>query len=109
MGLRIRNPLTIPTAAFDALVSLGELASRLPNAAAEIDGRIESLMDDIAAMRAAVEPLDARMRQLEREMRAMHKSLQQGMDATVDGMKDTAKLQDITNEGIGDLVKGIEP
>src|SRR5947209_5193462 len=59
-------------------------------------------------MRAAVEPLDKRMQQLEGEMRAMHKSLKDGMGATEDGMKETARLQDITNEGIGDLVKGVE-
>jgi hypothetical protein len=66
-------------------------------------------MTDIAAMRAAVEPLEGRMEQLEREMRAMHESLTKGMAATVAGMKETAKLQGVTNEGIGDLVKDVEP
>jgi hypothetical protein len=36
-------------------------------------------MDDIAAMRAAVEPLEERVRLLEREMRAMQESLRKGM------------------------------
>lgn len=67
------------------------------------------MMDDISAMRAAVEPLDGRMRSLEREMRGMHKSLSKGMDATEQGMNETAKLQDVTNQGIGDLVKGVDP
>lgn len=60
-------------------------------------------------MRAAVEPLDGRMQQLEREMRAMHESLIKGMAATEHGMEETAKLQSVTNEGIGNLVKGVEP
>lgn len=81
----------------------------MPHALKEIDERAQSLMSDIAAMRAAVEPLDGRMQNLEREMRAMHDSLVKGMSATEDGMKETAKLQQVTNEGIGDLVKGVEP
>jgi prefoldin subunit 5 len=106
---RIRNPLTIPTAAVEALVSLGELASRLPAALLEVDQRVQRLMEDISAMRAAVEPLDGRMEQLEAEMRAMHRSLSAGMDATNSGMKETANLQQVTNEGIGELVNGVQP
>lgn len=85
------------------------MAARLPRALSEIDGRVARLIDDISAMRAAVEPLDMRMQQLEGEMRGMHKSLKDGMQATEDGMKETARLQDITNKGIGDLVDGVEP
>jgi ubiquinone biosynthesis protein UbiJ len=66
-------------------------------------------MDDIAAMRGAVEPLEERMEQLEREMRAMHASLRKGMSATERGMKDTAKLQDVTNERIGGLAADVKP
>jgi uncharacterized phage infection (PIP) family protein YhgE len=69
--------LSIPSAAVDALVSLGDLAPR--------------------------------MQALEREMRAMHGSLEEGMAATEAGMKETATLQSVTNEGIGQLVKGVEP
>jgi polyhydroxyalkanoate synthesis regulator phasin len=91
------------------VVSLGELAARLPGALPELDHRVQRLMDDIAAMRDAVEPLDERMQNLEREMRDMHKSLKEGMRATNEGMKETARLQDITNKGIGDLVEGVDP
>ena len=88
---------------------MGELAAGLPRALTELDGRVSRLIDDISAMRAAVEPLDMRMQQLEGEMRGMHKSLKDGMQATEAGMKETARLQDITNKGIGDLVKGVDP
>ncbi len=88
---------------------MGELATRLPRVLTEIDGRVSRLIDDISAMRAAVEPLDMRMQQLEGEMRGMHKSLKDGMQATEDGMKETARLQDVTNQGIGDLVENTEP
>jgi polyhydroxyalkanoate synthesis regulator phasin len=66
-------------------------------------------MDDIAAMRAAVEPLEERMSQLERAMRAMHESLRKGMTATERGMNETAKLQDVTNERIGGLADDVKP
>jgi ubiquinone biosynthesis protein UbiJ len=66
-------------------------------------------MDDIAAMRAAVEPLEERMSQLERAMRAMHESLGKGMTATERGMNETAKLQDVTNERIGGLARDVKP
>jgi predicted nucleic acid-binding Zn-ribbon protein len=76
---------------------------------AEADARARTLMEDIAAMRAAVEPLEERMEQLEREMRAMHESLRKGMSATERGMKETAKLQDVTNERIGGLAEDVKP
>jgi predicted nucleic acid-binding Zn-ribbon protein len=60
-------------------------------------------------MRAAVEPLEERMRQLESEMRAMHESLRKGMGATERGMKETAKLQDVSNERIGGLAEDVKP
>jgi predicted nucleic acid-binding Zn-ribbon protein len=71
--------------------------------------RAQTVMEDIAAMRAAVEPLEERMAQLEREMRAMHESLRKGMTATERGMKETAKLQAVTNDRIGGLAEDIEP
>ncbi len=109
MGQGIRNPLALPSAAVDSLLVMGELATRLPRVLADLDERIRDLMDDISAMRAAVEPLDMRMQQLEGEMRGMHKSLKEGMQATEDGMKETARLQDITNKGIGDIVEAVDP
>ena len=66
-------------------------------------------MEDIAAMRAAVEPLEERMAQLEHEMHAMHESLRKGMNATERGMKATAKLQAVTNDRIGGLAEDIKP
>ena len=88
---------------------MSEIVSRLPQALSDLDERADRMLGDLAAMRAAVEPLDGRMRSLEREMRAMHKSLSEGMHATDERMKETARLQDITNQGIGELVKGVEP
>lgn len=107
--MRIRNPLNIPAATIDALLTLSEVASRLPRILAEADVRAQTLLEDIAAMRAAVEPLEDRMEQLEREMRAMHESLRKGMTATERGMKETAKLQAVTNESIGGLVDDVKP
>jgi polyhydroxyalkanoate synthesis regulator phasin len=106
---RIRNPLAIPTATIDALLALGEVAARLPQTLEDLDRRVDRMLDDLSAMRTAVEPLDGRMQSLEREMRTMHGSLKEGMQATNDGMKETARLQDITNKGIGDLVEGVDP
>lgn len=57
----------------------------------------------------SVGELAPRMQALEREMRAMRASLEQGMAATEAGMKETAKLQSVTNEGIGELVRSVEP
>lgn len=107
--MRIRNPLTIPTATIDALLTVSDLASRLPRILAAADVRAQTVIADIAAMRAAVEPLADRMEQLEREMRAMHESLSKGMTATERGMKQTAKLQGVTNERIGGLAEDVKP
>jgi len=81
----------------------------LPRILAEADARAQTALEDVAAMRAAVEPLEERMQRLEREMRAMHQSLRKGMAATESGMKETAKLQGVTNEGIGGLVEDVQP
>jgi tetrahydromethanopterin S-methyltransferase subunit H len=105
----MRNPLVLPGAAVDALLTLSEVASRLPSILAEAEVRAQTVMEDIAAMRAAVEPLEERMEQLEREMRAMHESLGKGMSATERGMKETAKLQGITNDRIGEIGDDVKP
>jgi ubiquinone biosynthesis protein UbiJ len=44
------------------------LTSRLPRILAEADARTQTVMEDLAAMRASVEPLAERMEQLEREI-----------------------------------------
>ena len=81
----------------------------MPAGLSDLEQRFDRMLGDLGAMRAAVEPLDGRMRGLEREMRSMHQSLKAGMQATNDGMKETARLQDITNQWIGDLVEGVQP
>lgn len=85
------------------------MAANLPRTLAQFEARAQTVMEDIAAMRAAVEPLEERMAELEREMRAMHESLSKGMTATEQGMRETAKLQGETNERIGTLVEDVKP
>lgn len=73
----MRNPLRLPPALVEALLSLTDVAARLPELAAGLEERGARLEEDIAAMRQAiegldavrraVEPLDGRLKGLERE------------------------------------------
>ena len=123
------NPLRLPPALLEAVLTLAEMTNRLPALAAQLDERAERVERDIAAMRRgvkeighvrrAVEPLDDRLERVERELGRVRDAVAPlesslgGLEhqmSTMDGrLAETNRLQGLTNEGIDGLRKGVDP
>ena len=89
------NPLQLAPAAIGALFSVAGAATRLPGLAGELERRASRVVDELTAVRRAVDPLDER--------------LTEGLGSIEDRMKEMAELQRTTNAGIAELVRGVDP
>jgi hypothetical protein len=89
------NPLWLAPAALKALFSVAGATTRLPGLAGELERRASLVVDQLAAVRRAVDPLDER--------------LTEGLGSIEDRMKEMSELQRTTNAGIAALVRGVDP
>ncbi len=99
------NPLRLPPAALDALLSVADAATRLPQLGMRLEERSSRLEEEIVAMRRAVEELGA----VRRAVEPLDERLVHGLGSIEKRMAEMAELQRTTNEGIAALVRGVDP
>jgi hypothetical protein len=89
------NPLRLAPVALGALFSVADAATRLPSLAGELERRASRVVDELAAVRRGVDPLDER--------------LTEGLGSIEERINEMAELQRTTNAGIAALVRGVDP